>query len=255
MTLMTLRSSGEGLPLLLLHAFPLDHRMWREAASAVPAARTVLARDIPDDLVDGEPSLELAADALADELAEAGIDRVVVAGLSMGGYVALALLERHPELVAGLGLLDTKAVADTSEAAARRRQVAERVEAAGDVSAVRPMVDDLLGETTKAARPQVVEQVQEWIGAQRPAAVAWCQRAMAARPDRTDALRAFTGPVLLAAGDEDTLTGPEVAADLATTAADAQLAIVPHVGHLSAVEDPETIGTLLAELAHRADPR
>ncbi len=253
MTLITLRPGGDGVPLLLLHAFPLDHRMWSELAAAVPGPRAVLARDVPDDLVGRAPDLESVAASLADELAAAGIDRVVVAGLSMGGYVALALLAAHPELVAALALLDTKATADTPEAAARRRDVAARVEASGDVSAVRSMVDDLVGETTKVARPQVVDQVSDWIGQQRPAAVAWCQRAMAARPDRSDVLHAYAGPVLVVVGDEDTVTGPDAAAALASTADDVQLAVLPHVGHLSAVEDPAAVALLLAELAQRVD--
>lgn len=255
MSLHVLRAPVDGHPpLLLLHAFPLDHRMWAEAAAAVPAPRGVLAADLPDRSgPSAEPSLDQAADDLAAELAGAGIGRVVVAGLSMGGYLALALVERHPDLVAGLALVDTKATADTPEAVARRLSIARQVVEDGTVDAVRPMVSGLLGETTQVARPGLVAQVAAWIGEQPPAVVAWCQRAMAARPDRTEVLAAYRGPVAVVVGDEDGLTGVDVAHAMAQAASDAQLVVVPGVGHLSAVEDPAAVGLVLAELAGRAD--
>ena len=255
MSLHVMRPPVDGHPpLLLLHAFPLDHRMWTAAAAAVPAPRGVLAADLPDrQLPLPEPSLDQAADALAAELAGAGVSRVVVAGLSMGGYLALALLDRHPELVAGLALVDTKAAADTSEAAERRLAVAQQVSEEGSVAAVRPMVTGLLGTTTQVARPDLVAQVAGWIEEQPPAVVAWCQRAMAARPDRTAVLADYRGPVAVVVGDEDGLTGVAVARAMAQVASDAQLVVVPAVGHLSAVEDPAAVGLALAELAARAD--
>ncbi|MBU4337350.1 MAG: alpha/beta hydrolase [Actinobacteria bacterium] len=256
MSLHTLRPPVDGQPpLLLLHAFPLDHRMWAAAAAAVPSPRGVLAADLPDRSgpLPSVSSLDAAADALADELAQAGVARVVVAGISMGGYLALALVERHPEVVAGLGLVDTRAAADSHEAAQRRRDMAHELLAAGTVDAVRPMASTLLGETTRVARPALVAEVAGWIGEQSPEVVAWCQRAMAARPDRTEVLAGFGGPVAILVGDEDTLTGVEAARTMAQVAGDAQLVVIPGAGHLSAVEDPAAVGLALAELAIRAD--
>ncbi len=241
-------------PVVLLHAFPLDHRMWDDVTRGLSGARQVLAPALPvppgDDLP--EPSLDAAADHVAD-IARATGGPVVVAGLSMGGYVALALLDRHPDVVAGLALVDTRATADAPEAAANRLRVADAVEAAGSVGPVRGNVDTLLGESTLAARPQVREQVLGWIDEQDPARVAWAQRAMAARPDRTEVLRAFTGPVTVVVGDEDTITGPDAAEHMVKTAEQSQLVVVPRAGHLSAVEDPAAVTTALAELAQHVD--
>ena len=103
MSLHTYRADGDGLPLVLLHGFPLDHRMWDEVASLLPPGHPVHAVDLPGtpghatDLP--EPALETSADLVAEVLRAAGVERAVVAGLSMGGYVALALVERHPDLV------------------------------------------------------------------------------------------------------------------------------------------------------------
>ncbi|MBF0688789.1 MAG: alpha/beta fold hydrolase [Cellulomonas sp.] len=245
-------------PIVLLHAFPLDHRMWDDVAADLGRTHRVLAPDLPVPVGEPlpDPSLEDAADHVAAVIRGAGDGPAVVAGLSMGGYVALALLERHPELVAGLALVDTKSTADTPEAAARRRSVADEVQAAGTVDPVRGMPDVLLGETTRSARPEVVERVTAWIGEQDPARVAWAQRAMAARPDRTDVLADFRGPVVVVVGDEDEVTGADSAEHMAAAVDQALLVVVPRVGHLSAVEDPAAVRTALAELLQRVhEPR
>lgn len=237
---------------VLLHAFPLDRRMWDDVAAELPG--TVLVPDLPvpaGDPLPGPPSLDDAADRVAEAVRAAGQGPAVVAGLSMGGYVALALRERHPDLVAALALVDTKSTADTPEAGAKRLQVAADVEAAGTVDPVRGMPDVLLGETTRTARPEVVERVTGWVGEQDPARVAWAQRAMAARPDRTAVLQDFAGPVTVVVGDEDTVTGVDEARHMAEASSQALLVVVPRVGHLSAVEDPAALRTVLVELARR----
>ncbi|ADG73991.1 alpha/beta hydrolase fold protein [Cellulomonas flavigena DSM 20109] len=236
-------------PIVLLHAFPLDHRMWEDVAADLPG--TVLTPDLAVPAGDAPPSLEAAADRVADAIRAAGSGPAVVAGLSMGGYVALALVERHPGLVAALALVDTKSTADTPQAAAKRLQVAADVAAAGTVDPVRGMPDVLLGETTRTARPEVVERVTAWVGEQDPSRVAWAQRAMAARPDRTAVLQGFTGPVTVVVGDEDTITGVDEARHMAEASSQALLVVVPRVGHLSAVEDPAAVRTALVELAQR----
>lgn len=257
MTLHTYRSGDDGLPLVLLHGFPLDHRMWDATAAAVPGTRAVLGVDLPgtpgaaDALP--EPALEASADVVAADLRAAGVERAVVAGLSMGGYVALALAERHPDLVAGLGLVDTKSTADTDEARANRLRIADAAQDGATVEPVRPMASAVLGETTRTARPELVDVVSGWIDDQPPAGVAWSQRAMAARPDRTDVLQAFRGPVQVVVGDEDTITPVEAAEHMVETARDAQLVVVARAGHLSALEAPDDVAAALADLAQRAD--
>jgi len=248
------------LPLVLLHAFPLDSRMWDAAGALIPGPRAVFAVDLPGSpghtmSLPNPPSLDDSADLVAAALAEAGITRAIVAGLSMGGYTALALLERHPSLVAGLGLLDTKSVADTPEAAANRLARAERLERSDSVDEVLPDADVLLGETSRAARSQVRDQVLAWIHEQVPSGLAWCQRAMAARPDRTEVIRAFGGPVTVVVGDEDTPTPIAQAETMSKAAHGAPLVVVRGAGHLTAVEDPAAVAAALADLAQRADGR
>ncbi|QZN86515.1 alpha/beta fold hydrolase [Cellulomonas sp. C5510] len=251
---------GTGLPLVLLHAFPLDHRMWADVAALLPAAphgaatQPVLALDLPGlGAAQGvplpAPSLDASADAVAAALAEAGHDRAVVAGLSMGGYVALALLERHPGLVAGIGLLDTKVGADSDEARANRLRVADAVESSGTVDAVLPMAEALLGEAARGRG--VADRVRAWIEAQPPAGVAWSQRAMAARPDRASQLAELAGPALVLVGEEDQPT-PVAEARRTADLLGVEPVVVPGAGHLTAVESPDAVAAALGELLGRA---
>jgi pimeloyl-ACP methyl ester carboxylesterase len=257
MSLHTYRADGAGLPLVLLHGFPLDHRMWDDVAARLPAGRPVLAVDLPGtpghatDLP--EPALEASADLVADQLRAAGVERAVIAGLSMGGYVALALLERHPELVAGLALVDTKSTADTPEARANRLRVADEAQESGSVDPVRAMPSSLLGETTRTARPDLTDTVAGWIGDQEPAGIAWSQRAMAARPDRSQVLIDYDGPVAVLVGDEDTVTPVAAAEHMVAITPYARLVVIPRAGHLSSVEQPVPVAEALADLAQAAD--
>ncbi|HEX5331593.1 MAG TPA: alpha/beta hydrolase [Cellulomonas sp.] len=246
------------LPVVLLHAFPLDSRMWDDVAPLVPGARTVLAVDLPGlggsaGLGTSSPALEDAADAVAETLAAVGVERAVVVGLSMGGYVALALLDRHRGLVAGLGLLDTRSTPDDDAARANRLRIAAELESSGTVDAVRPMATALLGETSRTLRPELADRVGALIGQQAPAGVAWSQRAMAARPDRTPVLRRFAGPSLVLVGDEDVAAPVAAAEHMAAALRAPHLVVVPHAGHLTAIEDPDAVAEAIGDLAGRAD--
>jgi pimeloyl-ACP methyl ester carboxylesterase len=247
--------AGTGLPLVLLHAFPLDARMWTDVVALLPGDGPVLAVDLPGlGAASGaplpEPSLESAADAVAAALTGAGHAGAVVAGLSMGGYVALALAERHPDLLAGIGLLDTKATADADDARANRLRVAGVVESAGTVDEVLPMATALLGAASRE-RPELVARLEALIGAQPPAGVAWSQRAMAARPDRTGVLAGHRGPALVLVGEEDGPTPPAQARAMADVLG-VQPVVVAGAGHLTAVEAPAAVADALADLVRRA---
>ncbi|SDD52747.1 Pimeloyl-ACP methyl ester carboxylesterase [Sanguibacter gelidistatuariae] len=258
--LFTYRDAGPTAPaLVLLHGFPLDHRMWDDVARELPSDLTVLAADLPGlgkATLGGfpEPSIEAAAAAVAHSLHDAGITSAVVAGLSMGGYVALALAERHPELVAGLALVDTKSTADDDAARANRLRVAGEVERAGTVDAVRGMRSSLLGETSRVARAELVDRLDGWIGEQSPAGVAWSQRAMAARGDRTAVLRSFAGPATVVVGEEDTLTPVAAAEHMVAALSEPGFVVVPGAGHMSAIECPVDVARALTDLVHRVPP-
>lgn len=252
----TLREGDPGhVPLVLVHAFPVDHRMWLDVTDLLAGDQTVLAPDLPgfgaSARLAGEPSLDTMADGVAGALHEAGVERAVVAGLSLGGYVALALAERHPGLVAGLGLVDTRSTADDDSTRAGRLRVAEDVMAELRVDAVVGARTTLLGADNRARRPDLVERIERWIRDQGPAAVADAQRAMASRPDRTHVLRAFGGPATVVVGEQDEVTPLSAAQHMAKALADVELVVVPGAGHLTSNENPEPVASALGRLLHR----
>ncbi len=247
--------SGSGAPVILLHAFPMDSTLWAPQRRALAASGyRVVTPDLPgfggSAVSSAAPSLDVAADEVAALMDALGIERAVVGGLSMGGYTTMAMLRHHPERITAVILADTKASADAPEAAAKRLSMAESVLASGTSGLADAMLDSLLGETTLARRPEVVATVRRWIGAQSPAAVAWAQVAMAARPDSHADLAAFGGPVLIVRGTEDALAPAAEAASMAEAAESGGSRVtmreIPGVGHLSAVEDPDAVTQALA---------
>lgn len=260
MTVLRVRDTGPRRPgapaVLLLHAFPCDGGLWAAQQDALAdAGHRVLVPDLPgfgaSALLPGAPSLADVADAVAGALAERDVPTAVVAGSSLGGYVAMALLRRHPGRVSGLGLVGTKATADTSEAAERRRAVAALVEASPEGCAAllaRGVLPGLLGPTSRRERPHLVRRVSRWIDAVPPATVAWYQRAMADRPDSVGLLGAAGIPAVVAFGTEDTLSPPAEQQVMAAALPQAAVVAVHRAGHLLPIEAPAAVSDALAEL-------
>ena len=251
------RESGAGRPLVLLHAFPLSSAMWMSQREELAASCRVITPDQRgfggSPLGEDAPSLDAAADDVAALLDRLGLDRVVLGGLSMGGYVAMAFLRRYVDRVDALLLADTKATADPEAAKANRERIAAAVE--GDATStvlVDEVLPTLLGTKTVAARPLVAGRVRGLVQAAPPPAVAWAQRAMAARPDSFETLRAFDRQALVVVGEQDTLSPPTDAEAIAAALPQGRLVVLPEAGHLTAVETPEAFNAqvigFLAEL-------
>lgn len=243
-----IQGSGPGLPLVLLHAFPVDHRMWLPTAQALRSiTQRILLVDLPghgDTAVPEEIGLETSADAVRTAMTQAGIARAVIAGLSMGGYVALALAERHRDVVAGFALVDSKVEADGDEAREKRVVLAKALESEG-IDAVRPALGGLL---SPGASEEMVAQVTEWALEQKPAGVAWSARSMGVRPDRRSVLQSLDAPRAVIVGDADALTTVQQAQALAADCPGLQVTVISDAGHLSAVEQPEAVASALAAL-------
>lgn len=235
------------MPLVLLHAFPVDSRMWdgvREPLAArtrliTPDQRGLGRSPLPES--DREPSLEDAARDVVALLDKLELDQVVLGGCSMGGYLTMAVLRSAPSRVAGVVLIDTKASADADEARAGRLAMAERVESEGVGFVPDAMLPVLVGSTSRSARPDVVERVRSLVLDQPAAGVAWAQRAMAARPDSTETLRELDVPALVIVGEEDEVTKIEEAHAMVSALPFATLEVIPEAGHLSPVEAPALV--------------
>jgi len=194
------------------------------------------------------PDLALLAADVIDEMDAAGIDKAVIGGVSMGGYIALALLRAHPDRVAGLVLVDTRSGADDDAALERRRVAADKAdrgEIAAGPDAIASLIADDAADDTRSTLAGIA-------GAVPAASIAWGQRAMAGRPDSTELLAAVRVPLLVVVGEKDGVTPPTVARQMAAAASEAELVELPGVGHLSPAEDPDGFSAaLLGWLARR----
>jgi pimeloyl-ACP methyl ester carboxylesterase len=241
------RVAGDGAPVVLLHAFPLSSAMWLGQREGLSGVCRVITPDLRgfggSPLGDEEPSLDVMADDVAETLDAEGVDRVVIGGQSMGGYVAMAFCRRHPRRVRGLILADTKASADSEAARENRERIAREVERDGTGVLLR---DGLVGPTTRERRPMVYGRVRGLVQAAPPGAVAWASRAMAGRPDSFDTLRALRAPALVIVGEEDRLSPLADAEAMAMTVSDSRLVRIDRAGHLSAIEQPEAFNRAVA---------
>jgi pimeloyl-ACP methyl ester carboxylesterase len=238
---------------VLLHGFPLNSAMWRDQAESLAAAgHSVLLTDLPgfgnSAVLDASPTMAAMADWVSAQMDLLGMDSAVVVGLSMGGYVAMELLRRDPTRISALVLCDTKAGADGPEARANRERIAESVlEARSTRSLARTMPESLLGQSTRTDRPDVAQIVAEWIESADPRAVAWAQRAMAARHESFDVLAAAQIPTLIVWGSEDVVSGRADQDAMLEVMPQARFEIVEAAGHLSPVEQPDRVSALLLE--------
>lgn len=245
--------------LLLLHGFPQDSGLWTGTAATLADRAEVITPDLRGFGHDRRPlpramTMEAYAADLKTLLDERGIDRVVLGGLSMGGYVALAFAERWPERLAGLVLCNTRATADTPEGQAAREETARNAFDKGTAVIARGMLPKLLSARTRQERPDLVAAVEALMARQRPEAVAAAARGMALRPDRTPMLAAIQVPTLIVTGDQDELMPLPTSQAMHHAIPHSELVVLAHVAHLSPVEAPvpfeATLRRFLASLPH-----
>lgn len=227
--------------LLLVHAFPLDRRMWGDLAVG-PA---VAAPDLPGfggtpPAPGGRMTMASAAARCVDAVDSAGLDEVVVVGLSMGGYVAFELWRTIPDRIAGLILANTRAEADTPEGAQGRRDLAARLREEGNVliEAPPPLLGEHAPDPTRAL-------VREWIADQPAEAIAAAALGMAERPDSSADLATIDVPTLVITSDLDALIPADVTATIADGVPGARLESIEGAGHLSNVERPDVFDPIV----------
>ncbi|MFI6689987.1 alpha/beta fold hydrolase [Streptomyces sp. NPDC050485] len=246
------------VPFVLLHALSLDSAMWQEQEHALTDSGHLV---IPFDqrgfggtpLGRARPSLDVVADDLAEALTARGTDRAVLVGSSMGAYVAMAFVRRHPDRTAGLALLSARVTADAPQARAQRLRFAELVQDdAVRETVLKQTTPQLVGATTRNKHPQVLARVLADAHLCDPAALAWAQRAIADRPDSTATLRGLGAPAVVIAGDEDELVTAAESRHTADTLPGGQLITIEGAGHLQPLEAPQAVTDALRVLGAHA---
>jgi pimeloyl-ACP methyl ester carboxylesterase len=239
--------AGSGRPLVWLHAFPLSADQWLPQMHRVPPGWRFIAPDLRGFRGAGPAFEALGLEAQTIDAYAADVfelmthldeSEAVVGGLSMGGYVAFAMVHRAPERVSGLVLASTRAAADTLQGRLGRTAMLERLSRDGVEAVADEMMPKLIGETTRREQPDLVEVVRRLILANAPEAIAAAVRAMRDRPDSTALLPGICCPVTIIHGAEDVLIPTADAERMRDAIPGARLTVLPGVGHLANLEDP-----------------
>ena len=234
---------GQGTPLVLVHGFPLDHTMWQGQLDALAGKFRVLAPDLrgfgKSSVTPGTASMAQFADDLAEMLDKLAIpEPVVLCGLSMGGYVAWQFALRHRQRLAKLILCDTRAIADSSEAAAGRLKTAEQVLQEGSKVVADGMLPKLFAPQTQQHQPAIVEATKQVMLHTAPEGIAAALRGMAERPDVTSRLSEIDVPTLVICGEHDAIVKPTEMREIAAKLPQAKYVEIKDAGHMAPLEQP-----------------
>jgi 3-oxoadipate enol-lactonase len=246
------RGQRHSTALLLIHGFPLDHRMWASQLVGLSAEVRVIAPDLrgfgrsaartaaPLEVTPGPLTMEQHADDLAALLDHLAVERAVVAGLSMGGYIAFAFWRRHPERVQALILLDTRAEPDAPQARANRDAAAVKVRQAGSAAIAGEMLPRLLSPAN-LSNQRISDEVLTMMSEQPVEGVAGALAGLRDRADSRPTLPTISVPTLVLVGEHDVLTPPADAAAMAAAIPAARIVVIPYAGHLSTLENPRAV--------------
>jgi 3-oxoadipate enol-lactonase len=242
---------GSGLPVVFLHAFPVNRSMWVDQASALSSQFRIITIDLRGHGESDAPLWFFTLDDYAEDvralLDHLHIPHAILVGLSMGGYVSLAFYRRYAERVKGLVLADTRAQADSPEGRKARFHLAQTASRNGVAAVAEAMLPKLLGSTALKTRTELIERVRRMILSTSVNGIAADLMAMAARPDSTSLLASVSCPTVVIVGEEDHTTPLSDARLIADGIPGAKLATIDSAGHLSNVEQPDSFNEIVME--------
>ena len=243
---------GSGQAIVFVHGFPLDQRIWTEQLRGLSDRFRVIAVDLKG-FGQSNSSEAFTIDSMADELAEfiksAATGPCVLAGLSMGGYVAISLAMRHPQVLKSLAIVCSKAEADTQAGKEGRQKMAELAMKEGARPVAEQMLPKMFSPDTYKNRPELVEQLQQIMEACPATTIANACFAMRDRADRTPDLPSLKMPVMVILGEKDSIIPAEMGAKIAVACKQGAFKLIPNAGHLAPMEEPAAFNSVMAEFA------
>jgi 3-oxoadipate enol-lactonase len=248
---------GNLLPLVLIHGYPLDHTMWYGVIAALGGGVRAIAPDLRGfgkaGRPEGEPSLDLMAQDIIQSLERDNIPRAVFAGMSMGGYVALAIAELAREKVAGLALVNSQCYADTEEARSARRELIQKVRAQGPLVAANAAIPKMFAPS-RTENPDFQRFPINGAEAAGIDGICWALEAMARRPDRSRILSEANFPTLIIHSADDRFIPIEKARKMAELNSQTHFATVKNAGHGAAMEAPDEVAAALRKFLEICSP-
>jgi pimeloyl-ACP methyl ester carboxylesterase len=249
---LAVHDEGSGPTILFVHGFPLSHTMWRPQLEAFATDHRVLAPDLrgfgESDVTEGTVTMEQHADDLMALLDELNVNEpIVLCGLSMGGYIAWQFQQQYSERLRALILCDTRAIADTPEGVENRKRLAKMVVENGSAAVASAMLPNLFSPVTSDRQQASIDELRETISATSPQGIAAASLGMAERPDATPLLPNIETPSLLIVGEDDGISTPKEMQTIADAMPNARLEVIPEAGHMSPLENPESVNTAIRE--------
>ena len=240
---------GDGTPFVFVHGFPLSRACWQPQVDEFRSSHRCIRPDLrgfgESEATAGPVTMDQYADDVADLIEALGAGTVVLAGHSMGGYVALAFARRHPEMLRGLVLVATRAGQDTPEVAAVRRTTAAAVRANGIQGVVDAMTPKMLAPDNSSKT--LLATVRGFMASASRDGAAGALLGMADRPDATPQLAQIAVPTFVVTGDEDAIIDPAESQAIEQAIPGATLQVIPDAGHFVALEQPEVFNRELRE--------
>lgn len=232
--------SGQGQPLVLIHPFPTDQRIWQPQVKELQKHYRVVTLDLQGfgqaSPADGQAiTMTQYADQVKQVLDKLHIKKAIIGGESMGGYVSLAFYAKYPDSVSGLILSDTQAIADTSQQQAKRERDAVDALENGTLKQISGFLPKAVAKTTS---PALLKQIKSIMTAQAKEAYASGMRGMGLRYDTSSLLANSKLPILIITGDDDNIISPAQSQNMHELAVNSQLVVIKGAGHLTNVEKP-----------------
>jgi len=238
-------------PVVFLHGFPFSHKMWAAQTEAVSKTFRAIAYDLrglgESSMGDGQYTIEGHVDDLIALLDHLEIQQTVAMGMSMGGYILLRALERHPERFRAAVLCNTRSEADSDEGKIARARTMAAVKSHGSMWFADDFVKKVFAPESFTKVPQAVEMIRTTIAHTSPLAISGMLLALAARTDTTASLSAISVPTLILVGEHDTTTPPEASRKMHERIKGSQLHVIPGAAHMSPLENPQELNARLEE--------
>jgi len=246
---------SKAAPIVLIHGFPFSHEMWDPQIEALQKRFRVIAYDLrghgKSGVGDGQYMLEFFVDDLLGLLDHLRIERAVLCGLSMGGYIALRAVERKPERVQGLILADTQAKADSNEAKLKRAAAIKSVKAMGVNAYAEGFVKSAFAPQTLANNKAAVEKIRRIIEANSSLGICGALLALASRTDTTESLPGIKAPTLILVGEHDALAPPSASQEMRNRIPNSEIHVIPNAAHMSNLENSEEFNKHLLDFLGR----
>jgi 3-oxoadipate enol-lactonase len=242
---------GSGPPVVLLHPFPTENEFWNPAATAFDSLYRLILPDLrghgDSEIGEGPAFMQKHATDIARVLDAEGVGKAVFIGCSVGGYILFEFWRRFRERVSALAICDSRPQADTAEARSNRLKAAASVLEHGTEKFLDGMIPNLMGRTTIATRPDLVEGAQAMMRQMSAEDISQVQQGMAARPDSVADLKTIDVPTLIVIGEEDVMSTVADGELMRQKIAGSQLKVVPKAGHYSPWEQSEAVGGILRQ--------